>query len=110
MKWYGFDDAGLRRASTLTFTALALGQVFHAFNARSPLRSAFTARLFTNGWLWAAVAGCVMLQIAAVSVPLLQNVLHTSQLSSTDWCLVLACASGPIGVVEFVKLCVRLKR
>jgi magnesium-transporting ATPase (P-type) len=41
---------------------LTLTQVFHAFNARSQRRSAFTSRFFTNGWLWAAVAICLILQ------------------------------------------------
>ena len=51
----------------MAFMTLALAQVFHAFNARSQRRSAFTPRLFTNGWLWAAVLLCLLLQVAAVS-------------------------------------------
>jgi Ca2+-transporting ATPase len=83
---------------------LALAQVFHAFNARSRDHSAFTARLFTNGWLWAAVAGCVLLQVAAVYTPLLQSVLQTALLTGADWGLVLACSLVPVGVVGLVKL------
>ena len=51
----------------MAFLTLALAQVVHAFNARSQRRSVFTSRLFTNGWLWAAVLVCVLLQVAAVS-------------------------------------------
>ena len=64
---------------------LALAQVFHAFNARSPVRSAFTARLFTNGWLWGAVAVCVLLQVATVYGPFLRAVLQTTPLTGADW-------------------------
>ena len=83
---------------------LALGQTFHAFNARSRDRSAFTARLFTNGWLWAAVGMCILLQLAAVYVPFLQTVLQTTPLGLADWGLILAASLIPIGVVELVKL------
>ncbi len=103
MRWYGAEGEGLRRATTLSFMTLALAQVFHAFNARSPDRTAFTARLFTNGWLWGAVATCVLLQLAAVYVPVLQRVLHTTPLGGADWGLVLACSLAPVGVVELVK-------
>ncbi len=104
MHWYGAEGTGLRHATTLAFMTLALSQVFHAFNARSQLRSAFTARLFTNVWLWAAVAACLLLQVAAVYASFLQTVLHTTPLTGSDWGLVLACSLAPVGVVELVKL------
>ena len=104
MRWYGAEGSGLRHATTLAFMTLAVAQVFHAFNARSQVRSAFTAQLFTNAWLWAAVAGSLLLQVAAVYVPFLQAVLHTVPLAAADWGVVLACALAPIGVVELVKL------
>ncbi|HYH69453.1 MAG TPA: cation-transporting P-type ATPase [Urbifossiella sp.] len=103
MRWYGAEGDGLRHATTLAFMTLALAQVFHAFNARSRDRSAFTARLFTNGWLWGAVAVCVALQLAAVYTPFLQLVLHTTPLSAADWSLVLAGSLAPVAVVELVK-------
>ena len=103
MRWYGAEGEGLQHATTLSFMTLALAQVFHAFNARSPSRSAFTARLFTNGWLWAAVAVCVLLQLAAVYWPFLHAVLHTTPLTAADWAVILACSLAPVGVVELVK-------
>ncbi|QJW94680.1 cation-translocating P-type ATPase [Frigoriglobus tundricola] len=103
MRWYGAEGSGLRHATTLAFMTLALVQVFHTFNARSQRRSAFTARLFTNAWLWAAVATCLLLQLAAVYTPLLQTVLHTTPLSAADWVAVLTCSLAPVGVVELVK-------
>jgi Ca2+-transporting ATPase len=104
MGWYGEEGTGLRHATTMSFMVLALAQVFHAFNARSPRRSVFTDRLFTNAWLWAAVAACLLLQIAAVYAPFLQAVLRTTPLSPADWAVVLGCALVPVGVVELVKL------
>jgi Ca2+-transporting ATPase len=104
LRWYGAEGAGLAHATTLAFMALALAQVFHALNARSPRRSAFTARLFTNAWLWAAVVACLLLQLAAVYAPPLQAVLRTTPLTGADWGVVLICALAPVGVVELVKL------
>jgi P-type Ca2+ transporter type 2C len=104
MHWYGKQGDGQPHAMTLAFMTLALSQVFHAFNARSPRRSAFTSRLFTNAWLWAAVVVCLTLQIAAVYAPFLQAVLKTTTLTGGDWAIVLACSLVPLAVVELVKL------
>jgi Ca2+-transporting ATPase len=101
---HGTEGAGLLLAETMAFMTLALAQVAHAFNARSQRRTAFTSRLFTNGWLWAAVLACVLLQAAAVSVPLLQRVLHTVPPGPSDWAVIIACSLAPVAVMEIVKL------
>ena len=103
MRWYGTEGVGLRHAVTIAFMTLTFTNVLHVFNARSQTRSAFTDRLFTNGWLWGAVLMGVLLQISAVYVPFLQVVLHTVPLTAADWGVVAACALSPIAVVELVK-------
>jgi P-type Ca2+ transporter type 2C len=108
MSWYGSEGTGLRHAVTISFMTLALAQVFHAFNARSQKDSAFNSRLFTNIWLWGAIVVCVLLQLAAVYIPLLQSVLRTVPLTLSDWGLVLSFSLLPIVVVEFVKFIRRL--
>ena len=104
MHWYGAEGSGLRHAVTIAFMTLALAQTFHAFNARSRIRSAFTSRLFTNGWLWGSTLICVLLQLAAVNVPFLRDVLHTVPLTAADWGLTAAGSVVPVAVVELVKL------
>jgi len=104
MRWHGTDGDGLRHAMTIAFTTLALVQTVHAFNARSQMESAFTRRLFTNGWLWAAVLACFGLQVAVVHVPFLQLTLHTVTLDAADWSLVLSFSLLPVAVIEAVKL------
>ncbi len=104
MHWHGAEGDGLRAATTMAFMTLALSQVFHVFNARSQRRSAFTDRLFTNGWLWAAVAICLLLQAAAVYVPLLQKVLHTAPPSLVDWGVIAGCSLLPVVVIELIKV------
>ena len=65
----GFVDGSgdLRYAQTMAFTTLMLAQMFNVVNGRSDERSAFF-RLFTNGWLWAAIGGSVVLQVLVVYV------------------------------------------
>jgi P-type Ca2+ transporter type 2C len=104
MRWYGVEGEGLRHAVTIAFMTLAMAQMFHAFSARSRSRSALSSRLFTNGWLWGATGVCLALQIAAVEVPLLREVLRTVALSWADWGVVAAGALTPVMVVELVKL------
>ena len=104
MRWYGTEGEGLRHAVTITFMTLALAQVAHTFNARSQTHSVFAAGVFTNGWLWGAVLVCLLLQAAAVYVPLLQRVLNTVPLSAADWALIAACSLAPVAIVELVKV------
>ncbi len=106
--WYSDNEDGLRRASTLAFMTLSFSQVFHVFNARSQTRSAFTDRLFTNGWLWGAVGICLLLQFAAVYIPLLQTVLHTVPPTVPEWGLIAVCSLFPLAAVELVKVFQRL--
>jgi Ca2+-transporting ATPase len=87
----------------MAFMTLALVQVVHVFNARSQTRSAFDARLFTNGWLWGAVALCVALQLVAVYVPFMRSVLDTVPLAAKDWGVVAGCVLLTLAVVETVK-------
>jgi len=108
MHWHGTEGEGLRQSTTMAFMTLALAQVFHAFNARSQRQSAFTSRLFTNGWLWTAGGICLVLQAAAVYVPLLQKVLHTVPPSVSDWGVIAACSLMPLAVVEIVKVIQRV--
>lgn len=104
MQWHGIAEEGLKRATTMAFMTLALTQVFHAFNARSRKRSALTSRLLTNGWLWGAVVLCLLLQIAAVYVPLLQRLLHTVPPTLVEWGVITVCSLLPVVVVELVKI------
>jgi Ca2+-transporting ATPase len=92
----------LRYAQTMAFTTLMLFQIFNVINARSDERSAF-AELFVNAWLWAAMAGSIMLQILVVHVPLLQRAFGTTDLTVRDWLFCAAVASSVLWVRELSK-------
>jgi P-type Ca2+ transporter type 2C len=85
-------SSDLVEARTAGFTVLVLAQVFNCFNSRSDRTSAFRG-LFTNRWLWAAIALSLLLQLLVVHVPLLNRAFGTTPLTGADWALCVALAS-----------------
>jgi Ca2+-transporting ATPase len=90
-------------ATTVAFMTLALAQLLHVFNARSPGPILFSRQLFGNRWVWAAVALTVGLQLAALHVPPLARVLGTGPLSVEEWLVVGIAAAAPLLVAQVVK-------
>jgi Ca2+-transporting ATPase len=101
-------SGSLRYAQTMAFTTLMMFQLFNVFNARSDFRSAF-AGLFSNRWLWAAVALALALQVAVVYHPVLQQAFSTAALSRGDWLQCAAVASSVLWLREARKAITRLR-
>ena len=101
-------EGNLRYGQTMAFTTLMLFQIFNVVNARSDERSAFV-HLFTNPWLWGAVAGSVALQLLVVYVPFLQRAFGTVALTGREWMFCLAVASCVLWLREGTKLIGRAK-
>ena len=99
----------LDHARTMAFTTLTLFQLFNVFNARSDERSAFDG-LFSNRWLWAAVALSLSLHAAVVYLPVLQDAFSTVALSGYDWLVCFAVASSVLWLRELGKLAGRMRR
>jgi Ca2+-transporting ATPase len=93
---------------TMAFTTLMLFQMFNVVNARSDEQSAFV-HLFTNGWLWAAIGGSVVLQVLVVYVPLLQRAFGTTALGVGDWIFSVAVASSVLWLREASKAIARAR-
>jgi P-type Ca2+ transporter type 2C len=103
------DGSGnMRYAQTMAFTTLVFFSLFTVFNARSDERSAF-AGLFSNKWLWGAVLLSLLLQVAVVYVPFLQQAFSTVSLSFGDWLYCAAVASSVLWLRELSKIVTRLK-
>ena len=98
----------VRYAQTMAFTTLMLFQMFNVVNARSDERSAFH-HLFTNGWLWAATALYVTLQVIVVYTPSLQRAFGTVPLGATDWLFCAAVASSVLWLRELSKVMSRFR-
>jgi Ca2+-transporting ATPase len=98
----------LPHAQTMAFTTLMLFQMFNVINARSDERSALH-RLFTNKWLWLAIAASVALQVLVVYAPFLQRAFGTVGLSAGEWLFSTLIASTVVWLRELSKLIVRLR-
>ena len=102
-------SGNLRYGQTMAFTTLMLFQMFNVLNSRSDERSAFQG-LFHNPWLWGALGLSVVLQVAVIYVPFLQNAFSTVSLSSSDWLRCTAVASSVLWLRELGKLITRMRQ
>ncbi len=94
-------------AQTAGFTVLVLTSLFTCFTSRSDTRSAF-AHLFTNHWLWAAVALSLSLQVAVVHMPFLNIAFGTAPLALDQWLVCAGMASLVLVYSELQKMVMRL--
>ena len=68
----------------MAFNTLVFFSLFTAFNARSDERSAFVG-MFSNPRFLGAVVLSILLQLAVIYVPALQQAFSTVSLSADDW-------------------------
>ena len=90
-------------ARTAGFTVLVMAHLLQCFNARSATQSAF-ANLFTNAWIWAAVALSAALQVAVIHIGFLNVAFGTVPLSIDQWLTCLGMASAVLWYSELRKL------
>lgn len=81
-------------ARTMTFTTLAMFQIFNSLNVRSRTKSLFQLGVFTNPYLVGAIGLSVALQVTVTTVPFLQVALDTVPLALEDWGLVILISSS----------------
>lgn len=78
----------------MTFTTIAMFQVFNSLNVRSRTKSLFQLGLFTNPYLIGAIIVSVALQVAVTTVPFLQVALDTVPLALADWGMIVLVSSS----------------
>jgi Ca2+-transporting ATPase len=98
----------MRYAQTMAFTTLMMFQLFNVFNARSDVESAFR-RPFSNPWLWGAVSVSLVLHVAVIYLPLLQQAFSTVALTPNDWLRCAAIASTVLWLQELRKVTSRAR-
>lgn len=89
-------------AITVSFLTLAVAQLFHVFNMRSPGESFFGGGVFRNYYVWAALLLCFGLLAAASYVPYLASVLELRQPSPTDLQVIFGFAILPV-LLEWIR-------
>jgi Ca2+-transporting ATPase len=93
----------MRYAHTMAFTTLVFFSLFTVFNARSDEQSAF-AGMFVNKWLWGALLLSLLLQVAVIYIPFLQQAFSTVSLSLGDWLRCATVASSVLWLRELSKV------
>ena len=107
--WYW--GQGLEQWQTMVFTTMGLTQVFHAIVTRSAYRSIFRMSPFSNPLLLIIVPLVVSLQLAAIYLPFLREVLlQLVPLSGTDLMASVAISGLLLVAVELEKLLIRRGR
>lgn len=94
----------LERARTAVFCTLAFTQLFFSFACRSQSLTLLELGLFSNPYLFGAIAGSALLQLAVVTLPLAHPVFDIPGHPGGDWLYILPLALVPVTVVEVAKL------
>ncbi|PVX51945.1 Ca2+-transporting ATPase [Balneicella halophila] len=94
---------------TMIFTVLSLSQMGHAMAVRSEYKSLFQQGVFNNMYLVGAVLLTVVLQLAVIYIPFLQNIFHTQALTLAELAACMGISSIIFWVVELVKVIKRKK-
>lgn len=98
---------GLDKARTVAFTAMCVFQLWNVFNLRSERRSIFELGFASNPIVLAAVVVSLAIQVIAVYLPAMNQILRTVPLSLGDWLLVLLVTSSVFWAVEGYKAALR---
>jgi P-type Ca2+ transporter type 2C len=97
------DPMSPAHASTLAFMTLAFAQILHLGNARSASPVIAPGRALSNRYALAAVLVTFGLQVMAVGLDRLAQVLSLSPLTGKDWLVVLGLALVPAVVGQALK-------
>jgi Ca2+-transporting ATPase len=87
-------DAGA--ATTVSFLTIALAQLWHVFNMRSGRSGVVRNAVTANRLVWYSLALCVVLIVAAVTVPVLATPLQIVPIGIQGWGLAMACSLLPL--------------
>lgn len=79
------EGGDMTRALTMSMTTLAIFQWFNAWNCRSERESILRMNPFGNPYLIGATLIVITLQVLALNVSFLQDLLHTMPLSGEEW-------------------------
>ncbi len=89
-------------ARTMTFAVMIFSQFTIIFSIRSGDKY-FTDRLFTNRYLWMTIVLVLVLTLAVMLVPSLQNLFHLTTLSQQQWLIVSGFSVGTLLLSELLK-------
>ena len=87
---------------TAVFTTLVLSQLLHAYNFRFDDRGIFRKGIFGNKMLNITVLASILLQVAIIYIPFLQNIFSTTALNLNHWLVIAVSAIIPVIIINIV--------
>jgi Ca2+-transporting ATPase len=100
---YQGQEANLPRARTFVFCLISFSFVFYAFGCRSHRYTLPELGLFSNPFLFGAVAVSALLQLSVVTLPFARPVFESVQHFAWEWVLLAVLALMPVTVIEVTK-------
>jgi Ca2+-transporting ATPase len=94
----------LPQARTFAFCVVSYGFLFYAFGCRSHRYTLPELGLFSNPYLFGAVAVSALLQLSVVTLPFARPVFEAVQHFTWEWALLVVLALTPVTVIEAIKL------
>ncbi|WP_084386903.1 cation-translocating P-type ATPase [Anabaena sp. CA = ATCC 33047] len=92
------------RANTIAFMSLTSAQLLHTISSRSETHSIFSKeKLPNNPYLNAAITGSFAIQLLAIAIPPLRNLLRITPINLVDGAVITASAVLPLLVNESTK-------
>jgi Ca2+-transporting ATPase len=104
--WYFYrgDINELPRARTAAFCILAYSQLFYSLSCRSQRYTMPELGLFSNPYLFAAIAISSLVQFAVVAVPFSHPIVESGSQPGMGWIVVLLLSLAPVTLIEVAKL------
>ncbi len=99
-----------QRAVSVAFCTLALAQMWHVFNMRGQVRRFVVNEITLNPWVWAALALCLALVLAAVYVPALSGVLDLADPGVRGWTLIVPLSLLPLAIAPIASTLLRRRQ
>jgi len=90
------------KATTVTYVSILFGQMANLLSRRTE-GSVWSGYLFSNPWLWGAIALSLMCMLLIVYVPFLNLYFHTSGLYPVDWLFPIGVFATCLAVYEWQK-------
>jgi len=105
--FYQGNHEALPRARTAVFCILAFSQLFYSLSCRSQRYTMPELGLFSNPYLFGAIAVSALAQLSVVTLPVAQPVFEAVTQFGRDWLLIGIFALAPVTIIETIKLIIR---
>ncbi len=100
---WNLPNASKALAGTMAFVTLSFSELLRAFTARSEHYPLFKIGLFSNRWMFLAVASSLALLLLVIYTPFLQPAFNTVPLTMLQWEMILPLLIMPAVVAEISK-------